>query len=141
MALGLVVMLVYSSALPLGTGGRVSAADLPFWGFAFDGYPITTERLQQEEKAAGVTAQIVVFFLQWPSPEELGGSAFPEESLDAVWSNGGVPCLTWEPMYHRDGQEVPIPAEEILGGRYDRYILEFAGKARSGGGLPGPLCP
>jgi len=132
--LGLVVMLgFFLCGLPPVPGGRPSAADLPFWGFAFDGYPITTERLQQEEKAAGLTAQIVVFFLQWPSPEELSGSAFPEESLDAVWSNGGVPCLTWEPMYHRDGQEVPIPAEEILSGRYDRYILEFAGRARTWG--------
>jgi len=111
----------------------MSTADIPFWGFAFDGYPITAERLQQEEGAAGLAPQIVVFFLQWPTPEDLSGPDFPEESLGAVWSRGGVPCLTWEPMYQRDGQEVAIPAEEILGGRYDRYILEFARRSRTWG--------
>jgi hypothetical protein len=119
--------------LPLRAGNAAPAAESPFWGFAFDGYPITEARLEREEKATGLAAQLVVFFLQWPSPGDLEVPGFPQESLDAVWSRGGVPCVTWEPMYYRDGQEIMIPFEEIIGGRYDAYILEFAGKARGWG--------
>ena len=107
------------------------AAAPPFWGFALDGYPVTAGRLADLEAKAGLQAQVVVFFLQWPAPGEAG--SFPAESLEAIWSRGAVPCLTWEPMYYREGREVAIPAEEILGGRYDDHLHAFAESARRWG--------
>lgn len=106
----------------------VGAAEAPLWGFTLDGYPVTEARLAGLESDTGVPPQIVVFFLQWPAPGETG--PFPGESLEAIWSQGAVPCLTWEPMYYRNGQEIMIPAEEILGGKYDSYLKDFARHAR-----------
>jgi len=104
----------------------------PAWGFALDGYPITAGQLQKVQNETGLSARIVVFFLQWPPP---GGKdhVFPKESLDAIRKRGAIPCLTWEPMYYRHGKETMIPHEDILSGRYDAYILNFAREARSWG--------
>lgn len=104
------------------------AAGIPFWGFALDGYPITAERLADLKDRTGLTARMVVFFLQWPAPGEKG--PFPEESMEAIWSRGAFPCLTWEPMYYREGREIMVPAEAIMGGQYDEYLHAFAESAR-----------
>jgi hypothetical protein len=100
----------------------------PFWGFALDGYPVTEDRLLQLEAQTGLFPQLVVFFLQWPAPGE--SQPFPAESLEVIWSRGAVPCLTWEPMFIREGQEVTISAAAILGGQYDDYLRRFAEGAR-----------
>lgn len=106
----------------------IEAAGFPFWGLTLDGYPITAERLDDLQDRTGLTARMVVFFLQWPAPGDKG--PFPRESLEAIWSRGAVPCLTWEPMYYREGREIMVPAEAIIGGHYDAYLHFFAESAR-----------
>ena len=96
------------------------------FGVALDGFPITEERLKNVEDDIGLSPGIVVFFLQWPSIEGQRSTPFPRESLDAIWNMGAIPCLTWEPMYHRGGHEVMVPFDAILNGDYDPYILRFA---------------
>lgn len=99
------------------------------WGLALDGYPITDVMLDNAQKEVRLApAQIIVFFLQWPQAAEDG--KFPGESLDAIAGRGAVPCLTWEPMYYKDGKEITIPYEKILKGDYDAYIASFALAAR-----------
>ena len=102
----------------------------PFWGVALDGYPLTEERLMDIEKEMGVTPHIVVFFLQWPAPIDMSSANFPAETLEAIWNKGAIPCLTWEPMSYVNGQENMVSYEAIITGRYDSYIMEFAGRAR-----------
>jgi mannan endo-1,4-beta-mannosidase len=106
----------------------IEAAGVPFWGLTLNGYPIKAERLADLQDQTGLTARMVVFFLQWPAPGEKG--PFPGESMEAIWSGGAVPCLTWEPMYYREGREITVPAEAILGGKYDEYLHTFADSAR-----------
>lgn len=95
-----------------------------FWGAAVDGYPVTDEVLSKLETETGIQPQILVFFLQWPS--EPGEGRFPLESLEAAWRFGAVSCITWEPMYYRDGEEIMVDLERILSGEYDEYIAAFA---------------
>jgi hypothetical protein len=102
----------------------------PLWGFALDGYPLSGERLKEVEKETGLPSRIVVFFLQWPSLSGGASSDFPEGTLNAVRDSGAVPCLTWEPMYYENGHERMVPYKNIIEGRYDSYILEFARRAR-----------
>lgn len=105
-----------------------------FWGFAIEGHPITERILEQVERDTRLICQVVVFFLQWPaSPDE---RAFPIKSLEAIQARGGVPCITWEPMYYDKGREVTIPGEMITGGAYDAYIKDFAEEAAA---FRGPL--
>lgn len=121
------VLLLLFLSLPF----TASAADAPWWGFALHGYPVTETRLAGLKYETGLAPHVVVFFLQWPSHGETG--PFPEESLEAIWSQRALPCLTWEPMYYRDGQEITILADEILGGKYDAYLRDFAEHARRWG--------
>lgn len=115
----------------LQAGSPVCNSHPFFFGVALDGYPITKERLKNVTDDIGVSPDIVVFFLQWPSKQALRGAPFPEESLNAIWNAGAVPCLTWEPMYHPDRREVMVPCQDILNGTYDPYLLEFAKQTAS----------
>ena len=101
------------------------------FGVALDGFPITKERLKNIEDDIGVSPGIVVFFLQWPPIGDQRVARFPRESLEAIWNTGAIACLTWEPMYYRDGREVMIPYQAILNGDYDPYLIGFAKQAAS----------
>jgi len=118
------IILLFPSLLRAGSPDSISGS--LFFGVALDGFPITEERLKNVEDDIGVSPGIVVFFLQWPSIEGQGTAPFPGESLNAIWNTGAIPCLTWEPLYHRDGHEVMVPFNAILNGDYDPYILRFA---------------
>jgi hypothetical protein len=114
--------------LALLTGTKLQA-QLPFAGVALEGYPIRPEQIADAGREVGLKPEIVVFFTQWPEKYEEGMSAFPLESFDAIWQAGAVPCLTWEPMTIRDGRETAILADDIVGGKYDAYLLAFARQA------------
>ena len=123
----LFIMLLFPSLLRAAEPHDVPAPLL--FGVALDGFPITEERLRNVEDHIGLSPGIVVFFLQWPSTDGQGAAPFPRESLDAIWNMGAIPCLTWEPMYHKTGEEVMVPFDAILNGDYDPYILGFAKKS------------
>jgi hypothetical protein len=103
----------------------------PFLGAALDGYPVTSGMLRNVGEEFPVKPEIIVFFLQWPKPPETAD--FPSTSLDAVFSSGAIPCVTWEPMYYMDGQEIVIDHRMILEGKYDSYIRGFARGAKRWG--------
>ncbi len=110
-----------------------SSMEAPLWGFALDGYPITLEKLQAVKKKTGLNASVIVFFLQWPSPEKQNTAKFPCETLEAIYQEGSIPCLTWEPMYYEGVTEIMISHHAIMAGQYDSYITEFARQAKSYG--------
>ncbi|MBF0227196.1 MAG: endoglucanase [Desulfobacterales bacterium] len=104
---------------------------LPFlWGVAIDGYPITASNLKSIENEIKISPQIVVFFLQWPSAAS-NDIVFPETTLDVIWQNGAIPCMTWEPMYYEKNEEKIISYQRIIKGEYDPYIEAFAKKTAS----------
>ncbi len=112
-------------------GASPPSGSSPFFGVALGGFPISPARLAEVKKAIRLAPTVVLFYLQWPaSPREM---MFPQSSLDAIWQQGAVPCLSWEPMYYRQGQEVMVDHERIVGGEYDPYLEEFAKKAKSWG--------
>lgn len=100
-----------------------------FFGVALDGYPIQTERLRNIREEIGTSPQLVVFFLQWPSPDALAAVPFPRDTLDAIWEAGAIPCLTWEPMYYIQDHEVTVSCQDIFNGVYDPYLVRFAEQA------------
>lgn len=109
---------------------KIDAREPLLWGFALDGYPITTDKMKAMESETGLMSDITVFFLQWPFPENIKDAGFPRESLETIWNSGAVPCLTWEPMYYKDNKETMIPYSHILNGSYDSYIIAFANQAK-----------
>ncbi len=109
----------------------IGAAGPLTWGFALDGYPVSREKLKAIEVSTGLKPGMVVFFLQWPGPDDDTAGGFPLESLEAITSIDATPCITWEPMHLKDGSEVTINRDEIIGGRYDGYIRRFAEDAKN----------
>lgn len=124
------IFITIALSVSLGVNANISCASW-FWGVALDGYPITAGMLNEVERETGLFPQIVVFFVQWPSSPKPGG--FPKESLEAIWMRGALPCLTWEPMYYKGGEEIMVSYEQILGAEYDPYLTAFAREARSWG--------
>ena len=98
-----------------------------FFGYALEGSSITQEQIIQIENSAGLPAQFVEFYLQWPAADAQDKSPIPLETLSNIWKQDAVPCLTWEPFYLADHQEKSIPFEAIVQGQYDAYLKAAAG--------------
>jgi beta-mannanase len=96
----------------------------PLWGFALDGYPIDENRLVDLQKQTGLDPEFINFFVQWPQQGEKG--LVPVPSLDAIWSFGAVPCMTWEPFYYKDDQRHFISYKDLLNHQYDDYLSACA---------------
>lgn len=112
---------------------QANSSEPLMWGFALDGYPVSVQMLKDVETETGLRPDIVVFFLQWPSPEDIAGQDFPLGSLETIWDSGAVPCITWEPMYYKGSKEIMVPYKDLLEGGYDTYIMRFAEKAKKWG--------
>ncbi len=124
------VFLAFAFILTIMPCACLQAEPPLLWGFAIDGHPVTDQKLTSVETETMLRPDIVVFFLQWPSPADASSQNFPLESLEAIWNRGALPCITWEPMYHKDGKETMISHSQLLGGHYDQYITRFAEKAK-----------
>lgn len=99
-----------------------------FWGFAVDGFPITQQVLEKLQSESKINPEMIVFYLQWPSPSNHYDSIVT--SLDTIWNRGAVPCLTWEPLTRINQKEKMIPYEDILGGQYDHYLTSMAAEIK-----------
>jgi hypothetical protein len=82
------------------------------------------ERIDAFGKLAGRDPVIVSDYKQWDS------IPFEAAELDAIWSRGAVPMITWEPLSY---QGKSFPLREIQRGKFDRYIRESARAARAWG--------
>jgi hypothetical protein len=102
-----------------------------FWGFVVEGYPITQSKLDSLFAETAVHPDMIVFYLQWPNKDQKQESI--KSSLEVIWENGAVPCITWEPMTINDEREKAIPYQNILNGSYDSYLKSFAEEIRSWG--------
>lgn len=111
---------------------RDSRKDL-LWGFALHGHPVTAHMIDSVTEKTGLPAHFIVFFIQWPETWNDGDPSLPRESLEAIESMDAMPCITWEPMYVRQGEETAIHWKELLEGRYDGYIRAFATEAKTWG--------
>ena len=125
-----IFLLTLLSALPaIFVSGCISVkAFTPFLGVAVEGDPVTRLKLERIAREFPVSPEIVLFYLQWPSPPQQGN--FPTASMDAVWDAGAIPCLSWEPMYYEGSQECYIDYNLILNGKHDHYLITFAKEAK-----------
>lgn len=99
------------------------------FGFALEGYPIDEHRIRSVLCETGISPNIVLFYLQWKYPNER--DPLLRGSLEAIWSMGAVPCITWEPMHIEGGKEVMIDFRNITNGGYDNYIQDIASTIRA----------
>jgi hypothetical protein len=76
--------------------------------------PAALDRFAEE---IGAPPAIVAIYKQWRQP------AFPRSELDAIWSRGALPMITWEPFNYEGGR---FPLRAIAAGRFDEYVEESA---------------
>ena len=124
-------------ALPeTGTGAPV------YWGATigsqFTGTPAPWDMsaVTKFQELTGKSMSLVHFFQPWSS---CGGGtcsfySFPWTPLENVRQNGSIPVVSW------DSESIPSNVSEsdyqlsdIIAGRYDSYIREWAGKAKQWG--------
>lgn len=103
----------------------------PFLGVALAGFPISEEALSRSNEEIKVTPAVVMFYLQWPSHIDDIKSIKP--TLDNIWNNKSVPCMTWEPMTIHDNIENAIPYSDIINGKYDSYLEWMTTEIKSWG--------
>lgn len=100
----------------------------PFLGLAVEGFPLNVALIDRLDNEAKFIPAVVVFYLQWSSEKHA-----LQSSLDAIWNNQSVPCMTWEPITLVNEKQVTIPYEDILKGLHDNYLNEMASEIKSWG--------
>lgn len=105
----------------------------PFlWGFGIEGFPVTKQALEMQFEETRLSAQITLFYLQWPKSEDVNFTPL-KPSLNAIWNNGGLPCLSWEPMFFSGKAMTAVAVKELLDGSYDKYLISVAKEIQSFG--------
>lgn len=121
-------LLVVLLATGVATGSLAPSAAGADGAVALGVYiPESTEqpsRIDRYARLVGRRPVIVNYYKQWDF------EPFVAEELDAVWSRGAVPMVTWEPMSYL-GREFPLRA--IQRGRFDEYVREAAKAAKRWG--------
>jgi hypothetical protein len=116
-------LLILALALP---ARAVSAAPGP--SVAFGAYlpelASHPDRIETLAHAVGRSPVLVNTYAQWDYVP------FDQELLEAIWQQGAVPMVTWEPLSY-EGREFRLGA--IQRGRFDPYIRESADAAREWG--------
>lgn len=77
------------------------------------------------ENALGRRVPQVVTFQDWSSP-------FPDLDAREARARGKTLQVTWEPWHFSDPNAVPL--QEVIAGKHDRYIDDWASASRSFGG-------
>lgn len=114
----------FVAALCLLAACRAASATDFLFGIALDSVP-TFDRLKQFRAETGLQPRLVVFYDSWPAT--VADYRSPDRALSAIAASGAIPVLTWQPFVAADGGDGlrTIPANEILGGRWDGYIDRY----------------
>jgi endoglucanase len=91
-------------------------------GCAVGAYVNGMENLPGFQKMIQKKLAVVLFYVHWQEP-------FPLAEVEAIYSNGSIPLLTWEPwITHELGT-----LEAVSSGSYQNYVRSFLQSARDWG--------
>jgi len=124
-------------------GRKAAVASQPlYWGATIgshltgDQAPWDMNAVSQFEGEAGKSASMVQFFQPFA---QCGGSGcsfytFPTTPMDDIRGHGSIPVLSWSSQAIPSGLNQPdFQLADVISGRYDSYIAEFATEAREWG--------
>lgn len=103
-----------------------------YWGAFVEGVPWDMDKLAEWESAVGKGPAIVHFWQTW---SERGALApFPRPLLQRVRDYGSIPMVSWLPEDPtKDAEQPDFQLADILDGRYDDYLRDWAADARNWG--------
>jgi beta-mannanase len=117
-------------------------AQLLYWGATIgdhltgDQAPWDMNAVAGFEQGAGKSASMVQFFQPFA---QCGGSdcsfySFPTKPMDDIRGHGSIPVLSWSSQAIPSTLNQPdFQLSDVISGRYDDYIAEFAAEARDWG--------
>jgi hypothetical protein len=95
------------------------------FGLSAPQVPWSRSEIETISAKAGARPTLLQFFVKWTDE-------FRPEAVDAAYSNGGMPIVSWEP-WTGSNQGVDQPAyalKRITAGAYDDYLTRFATAVR-----------
>jgi hypothetical protein len=113
-----------------------------YWGATIGSHltgeqaPWDMDAVSRFEGGAGKSASMVQFFQPFA---QCGGSgcsfySFPTTPMDAIRGHGSIPVLSWSSQAIPSTLSQPdFQLSDVISGRYDQYIAEFAAEARDWG--------
>jgi hypothetical protein len=117
--------------LPILSRSPQNAARV-YWGVTMKDVPWDMAKLESLEKAAGKAVSIVHFWTFWNQ----GGTMqkFQTALLTRVRGHGSIPMISWPSERMGGGLNQPeFRLREIINGRYDSYIRQWATDAKNWG--------
>jgi hypothetical protein len=103
-----------------------------YWGIAMQDIPWNLAKLENWENSVGKRMSIVHFWNFWNQ----GGTMqkFQAEQLSRVRAHGSIPMVSWPSEKMGGGKIQPdFRLREIINGRYDSYIRQWATDAKNWG--------
>jgi hypothetical protein len=88
--------------------------------------PDLLANLHRYQLLAGKNAAMVMYWRDWAE----SGSVDPRV-MNAIYGQGSIPIVSWEPGSYRAGPGPPYSLQEIIAGKWDPYIRRFARLLRS----------
>ena len=112
-----------------------------YWGAAIGDHvtgeqaPWDMSALSKFEAEAGKSASLVHFFQPFADCEpECSFYPFPTEPVESIRAHGSIPVLSWSSQSIPSSLEAPdFQLGDVIEGRYDDFIREFAEEARDWG--------
>lgn len=101
-----------------------------FMDFGDEEDDVTLEKIEEFEKNVGKHQAIVASSSYW------GEQSFPTENLNIIWRHGSWPLVFWSPWdrpYQQDLGPDRFSLLEIINGKWDSYIDQWADSARDFG--------
>jgi len=91
---------------------------------------VTVENIEGFEKMVGKQQAIIASSSYW------GEQSFPTANMNLIWRHGSIPLLFWSPWdrpYDEDQGPDKFSLSNIVAGKWDRYIDQWADAAKAFG--------
>lgn len=99
---------------------------IPFFGIHLAGFPLAENEIASELSRLDLAPDFIGYFQQWPAFPDRHEANATLQTLRAIAAQGSIPIITWEPMWIDNGKEHVVPAADILSGKWDLYLADFA---------------
>ncbi len=103
----------------------------PFWGINIEGFPICSRKLSSYKRKLPLNIKVFNFYLAWSGADHFDDSEKLLSTLQDISNSNAIASITWEPEIYDNGNKKAVYYKDILDGKYDNYIIEFADTIKS----------
>ena len=117
------IIVVVMSVGAAAAGDRLQAVRSPLLGVAYGNQGWEMNHVRALEQWQGRKHEVLVLFTNWSQDRKVQDNLFRQQ-LPAIWDNGTIPLITWEPF---TGATTPANiVSRIASGEFDAYVVAWA---------------